>query len=263
MDSKLSYLSLIEKNIIGRFSYIANSLENMEVIWQTPNLLIINSNLPSDMFNIICCIGKVTNDEVESAINYFKSRNLPFAWWVGFNDECNDLKTLLTNNGLKANGEELIMSASVEKFAMPNLNHLLRISQVTNQKTLDDFVLVLSTLIPHEAECLAKFFNQASSLIFKAASPLKFYVGYINNEPVGTNSIYLEGEIAGIFDIIALPKYRNSGIGLGIGGAMTLNAVNEAAKTGAITCIGTATGRAKYLYEKLGAQKVREMWVFN
>lgn len=118
MLNKIQMIQALEKNILGKFSYFQKQLDGMEVIDQG-SLLIINSNEVTDMFNIVCCHGNINREQVDDVIQYFNDKELPFAWWIGFEDEPKDLTQMLKRNGLKQSEEELAMAIKLE----PSINY--------------------------------------------------------------------------------------------------------------------------------------------
>lgn len=257
MFSTSQLIPNLEKNLIGKFAYFQKQLADMEVIDQE-SLLIINSNEVTDMFNIICCYGPVDRKQVDKAIRYFKNKRLPFAWWIGFENEPNHLTTMLEENGLKKSEEELAMSIQLEFALSYNVPANLTIKRVNDSTTIKDFVQVITQLVPHEQQPLENFFRKAKPIIL-SSNVINLYVGYIDSQPVSTCSVFFTEKTAGIFDIIASPKIR----GMGVGTAMTKHAMNIAYDRGYANCILTATDDAKFLYEKIGFQPLKSMGVYS
>jgi ribosomal protein S18 acetylase RimI-like enzyme len=229
----------------------------MEVI-KSQSLLIVNSNENSDMFNIICCRGNVTRDDVKKSISKFKDNHLQFAWWTGFEGEPQDLTEYLVEYGLRKSEEELAMVRELASAPSLDISPAITIMRVTNSKIMQDFLSIIIEIVPHESKAITRFFQQAGPIICDAKAGIEYYVGYLGVKPISTCSVFFSEDIAGIFDIIALPESR----GKGIGSAMTIAAINAAKNRGYNTCVLTATNDAKYLYEKLGFIAVKQMAVY-
>ncbi len=257
-SQKKKLIGALEDNLCKKFSYFQKQLRNMDVIEQD-SLLIINGNEMTDMFNIICCRGNVSKDAVSDAIHYFKDKNLPFAWWVGFEGEPDNLPRLLEEKGLKRSEEELAMAIELNSSIEFDIPQTLQIRQVNDHQTLHDFVQIITDVVPQEAKAIEQFFNSNKEIILKGQSPIEFYVGYVNSQPISTCSVYFSEKVAGIFDIITSPTLR----GEGIGSSMTITAMKAALNKGIEICILTATNDAKFLYKKLGFKPLKAMWVYS
>jgi hypothetical protein len=72
--TKKELIDVLENNICEKFSYFQKHLNNMELIEQD-SLLVINSNEATDMFNIVCCKGNVSQNQVTNVINHFREKN--------------------------------------------------------------------------------------------------------------------------------------------------------------------------------------------
>jgi ribosomal protein S18 acetylase RimI-like enzyme len=256
--TKKELIDVLENNIRGKFSYFQKSLSNMELIEQD-SLLVINSNEETDMFNIICCHGNVTKDQVTNVINYFREKNLPFAWWVGFEGEPNNLTNMLEDHGLKKSEEELAMAIELNSVVDFEIPKKLIIKRVADNQTMRDYICVITDIVPNEQKAIESFYHKAETMVCSDNAKIELYVGYIDSKPISTCSIFFSENVAGIFDIIASPKMR----GMGIGSAMTVTAMNAALKKGYATCILTATNDAKFLYEKIGFKSLKSMCVYS
>ncbi len=258
MEITVNLLNDLENNLRERFSYFQRKLNNMKVI-DNESLLIVNSHEMTDMFNIVCCKGQINRNQVQEVIKLYKDQNLPFAWWVGFEGEPENLTAMLLENGLKMSEEELAMAIELKSsftFVIPNN---LEIRQVNNHKTLQDFVQVITDIVPQEKNAIENFYFSAEEIICQTSKDIEFYVGYIDSKPISTCSVVYSTNVAGIFDIIASSKMR----GMGIGSAMTHTAMHAALNKDYKFCILTATDDAKYLYEKIGFQSLKLMAVYT
>lgn len=255
--NKQAILTRLENNMRDKFAYIPRSVCSMDV-FSSFGPLVINSHQISDMFNIVCCLSK--NDDLQSVdhvIDYFKSKALPAAWWVGFQDDNKGLIPKLKSKGMTCDELELTMVCDLLTFK--EKDYPLEINRVATEKDLDDFISVLTELLPNEKTAIEHYFQRGSHILLDTESRLKLFVGYLDKKPVSTSSCFLAEGIAGIFDVITLESAR----GKGIGTAMTHAAMKEGQINGYSLASLSATNSAKYVYQKMGFEPLSEMGVYT
>jgi ribosomal protein S18 acetylase RimI-like enzyme len=249
----------LEKNMMAKFSYLPSLNTDMEVI-ENKNMLIINSNCKADMFNIICKIKKANTKILQNAINFFVKNKLPFAFWLGFKDEAENLKDELNQLNLVCDERELGMY-----ILLDNINNLngdieqLKILQVKERDILQDFVSVIITLIPKDTSAIKEFFISNEKLISDKNSKLKLFVGYYKNKPVATSALFCDNQVVGVWDVITLPSAR----GKGIGTKMTMHTLLIGKQMGYKIGVLTASDLGMGIYSKLGFRPLKDYLVCN
>ncbi len=252
-------ISIIEKNIVEKFCYFQNLLSNMTVTTIYGPLL-IDSGLKSDMFNVICCTGNETKQSLDSSIQHFREKELPFCWWVGFENDPLWVSNELNQRGLKSVEKEMVMATHVDSILWPIKNENIICKHVRDEKGMNDFLFVMNGLIPEEEmNAIRSFYEKALKYIISSNSSIHFIVGYHNRVPVGTCSVFYSHGVSSIFDVMVTPNMR----GQGIGKTVTCSGMELAAKSGFNILALTATNDAKFMYEKLGfhALKLIEVYV--
>jgi ribosomal protein S18 acetylase RimI-like enzyme len=246
---------LLDENKIGKFTYLP-SLMRMDVT--DDKVTVINSGIPSDMFNIVC--RAKSKNALNSALQKFRDLKLPFAWWVGFDDDYSECKNDLEKLGFACDEHESGMFAEIEKLSRDRKCDELQISLVDDEKKLDDFVQIYQELIPHDAKAIGEFFERASEHILHPESSLKLFVGYFQDQPAATSSLFLNENTAGVWDVTTLPQFRRRGIGTD----MTLQALFYAFDNfGHRIGVLTASKDGEPVYRKIGFQKVKDFYVVN
>jgi len=216
----------------------------------------VNTGIPCDMFNVACLIDG--NADLKSISDSF--HNLPFAWWVGFGNDCEKCNQKLKEFGLKNPEIELGMYADISKISKVPSCEILKISQVTDLVLLSDFIRVYKKLIPADGKAIERFYLSAAPFILEKQSPLKLFVGYVDQQPVATGALFLHAEVAGVWDVTTLPDFRNQGIATNIVRHMLFYAHDvHNYRFGVLT----ATKSGESVYRKLGFQKLKEFFVFN
>ena len=177
-------------------------------------VLIVDSGLDCDMFNVICCDGAASISSVQNAIDHFRKKKLPYAFWVGFENEPKWLEKQLEDFGLITDEMEWAMVCDLNRYDQKIELKDFEIKQVSNQQSIVDIVETMKAIFPeNEHGAITTFFAAATPALTNEHSQLLFFVGYENNVPVGISSLFVEEEIASIFDVIVVPEARGRGYG--------------------------------------------------
>jgi GNAT superfamily N-acetyltransferase len=246
---------LLDANMIGKFTYLP-SLMGMDVT--DSGVTVINSGISSDMFNIIC--RTKSKNAMMAAIEKFRRLKIPFAWWIGFDDDYPECKNDLEKMGFVCDEHESGMFVEIEKLSREKKCDELQIHLVDNAKILGDFIQIYQELIPHDAGAIEMFFERASEHILNPESLLKLSVGYFRDQPAATSALFMDGNTAGVWDVTTLPQFRRKGIGTD----MTLQTLfyafdNFWHRIGVLT----ASEDGEPVYRKIGFQKLKDFYVFN
>jgi ribosomal protein S18 acetylase RimI-like enzyme len=246
---------LLDANMIGKFTYLP-SLMNMDIT--NGDVTMINSWISSDMFNIVC--QTKSKDAMIAAAEKFRHLQIPFAWWIGFDDDYPECKNDLEKLGLACDEHESGMFAEIEKLSRSKKCDELQIRLIDNAKILDYFIRIYQELIPHDAGAIEMFFERASEHILNPELSLKLFIGYFRDQPVATSALFLDENSAGVWDVTTLPQFRRKGIGTD----MTLQTLFYAFDNfGRRVGVLTASEDGEPVYRKIGFQKLKDFYVVN
>ncbi len=252
----------IESNMLGHMSYFANHLPGMEVL-DRPDMLIINSRLPSDTFNYVCRLNFTESEldlSINFALNYFQQQQLPASWWIGANSNSTNLTEHLAKHGLKQVEEAAGMAMDLNQLpANSSLPAGLEIKPVTNINEIEYYANIIATCWNPPDPNAIKFYQQAAAIALRPESPFRFYVGYLENQPVATGELCLSGGVAGIYGLVTLEKYRK----MGIGSAMTFTVLSHAKNLGYQTAILQASEDGKSIYSRLGFRQFTNFLIYQ
>jgi ribosomal protein S18 acetylase RimI-like enzyme len=254
------FLQAFDSNIKSKFVYLPSLLPHASII-HAHQMLLIDSGLSTDMFNILCSDGIPTREDIRTSIQYFRGKNQLYAFWTGFEQEPSWLEEELNALQLVQGEMEWAMACDLGKSQF-NITQPINFDtrKVSNHNTLKDFIAVIQALLPfHEHDAIEKLYMQCAEALLNEKCPMSFFVGYENGKAQSTSSVFCQSNLASVFDVIVLPEMR----GKGIGKWMTGQAMKHAKEKGIDTCVLTATNDAKYLYEKLGFELIKAMKVYN
>lgn len=251
-------MAALHENMIDKFSYLPTELDGMQVL-HNDDICLVNSNLSTDMYNIVCDAKSSEPEVIKQAINYFQEQDLPFSWWIGFIHEPSNLTSQLEACGLAYVENELAMA--VELATLPELADIegFEIRAVNSPSEVEDLVSVFVELLPDEKQQQIEFFTQATPIITNPENKLHFSVGYLDGKPVATSSAHYHGGIVGVYDVITLPECR----GRGIGKAMTLAALKSGIAKGYKIGALSASDEGQPVYRRLGFIDLKKLGVYG
>lgn len=253
------FLKLFDRNIKGKFSYLPSHNKQM-TIQSIETIVLINSGLNSNMFNILYSNGTTDRGSVKIALDSIRSKKIPYAFWIGFEDDSSWLEDELLALGLVSDETEWAMLSDLDQQVLTPIPSDFDIRQVQDSAGIQDIINVMNNiLLPEEHSAIQSFYEQSAPILLSKGSSLTFFVGYENRKPISLSSLFYDQGIASIFDVIVLPEMR----GRGLGKAMTLKAMLSAQEKGFNKCVLTATNDAKYLYQKLGFVDLKTMRVYR
>jgi GNAT superfamily N-acetyltransferase len=248
--------TLLDLNILEKFACLP-SLTGMEVFFGN-EITIINSGISSDMFNIVCRIK--IKDGMSSALEKFRRLKIPFALWLGFNEDYPDCKTDLEEVGFVCDEHESAMFIEIEKLSRHKKCKELRISLVNDEQKLRHFIDIYGELISHDSDSINEFYSKAAEHILDPQSSLKLFVGYFKNQPAATSALFTDKNTAGVWDVVTLLKFRRKGIGTDMTAHALLYAFdNFGHRIGVLT----ASEEGEPVYRKIGFQKLKDFYIFN
>jgi ribosomal protein S18 acetylase RimI-like enzyme len=215
-----------DANFLVHAAWAPSRVPGMSVS-STRGVTVVDSGLVCDTFNCILA-ARLTAETADAAIGaalaHFGRVGRPFSWWVGPADRPSDLGSRLEAAGLVAAAGELAMSASLEAGPADDSPAELAIEAVATPAQLSDFAAVnAANWSPPDTNVL-RFYAAAASVLLSRESPIRFFVGRVNREPVATFELAIGGGVGGIYNVATLERFRRRGYA----SAMMRRALEEA-----------------------------------
>ncbi len=243
------------------FGHLVESIPSGRVL-SGPDLLIADSGLPCDTFNVVALARLGTDDldrRIESVIESFERR--PFQWWLGPEDQPADLSARLMAAGLCEAGTETAMRLELARHTTASAPIAgLSIRRVSKRVELAHFGAVIAATWSPPDEHFRRFYEQIEAAALRPDCPLQFFVGYWKGEPVATSELTVAPDgVAGLYSLATLKEFR----GRGFGSAMTAHALAVARDLGMREVDLQASSDGRQIYERAGFRAVGEFHEFK
>ena len=180
---------------------------------------------------ILCSALPEQSDEsfIDESIKYFREkRTRVFTWWMETHLKRSDWEPLLSKHGFGFSDDTPGMAVDLHELNEPGrkTDGTLEIRVVDDEASARTWahIFTLGYGLPPDWESLIFDVWIKLGLNF----PLRNYLGYLNDEPVGTSSLFLGGGVAGIYSVATLLESR----GKGIGAALTYQPLLDAREMG-------------------------------
>lgn len=242
--------SAMEGNLVDHMTYLARRLPEATVR-DEPGLLLVDSGLPTNTFNVVCRTRLRARDadaSIAAAVAHFRAKSFPFAWWVGPGATPDDLETRLTAHGLARQEQEAGMAMDLSRLPALTLPPGLTVHRVSTERELADFARVVASNWEPMDRAVLDFYARTARAALALDSPVRFYLGLLDGEPVATSECHLSHGVAGLYSVSTLKAFRRRGIG----GALTLVPLLEAREAGYRTATLQASADGEPVYARLG-----------
>ena len=237
-----------DANLATHATWVQQRTAGMQAII-APDLVLADSGLPTDTFNVICHARlNLANaaERIQTAVTHFTAANRPFSWWLTPGHQPADLGDLLLAAGLQRADTELAMAADLHRLPSGGVAPGgLQIRRVRTTAQLRDFA---RTLIGDGDPAARRCYELAAPALLAPGSPLWLYVGYLTGVSVATAELTIGGGVAGLYNVSTLPAYRRRGFGR----VLTLQPLLDARAHGYHTAILQAAEAGVNLYTHLG-----------
>jgi GNAT superfamily N-acetyltransferase len=244
-------LAAMEANLASHLAHLPRHLAGALVL-DEPDLLLVDSGVPSDTFNAVCHAyldGADADGRIAGAIQHFRTRRLPFSWWVGPTSRPDDLGERLIAHGLALAEAEVAMALNLcrapEPAAVPPD---LEIRVAATRTDLLEYAAAEAANWDPPDGLVLEVFARAAAGTLGPGSPARYHIGHVGGRPVAASECYLAAGVAGIYGVVTLPGVRRRGYGT----ALVAAALRTAQAEGYTVAVLQAGAQGLRIYERLG-----------
>jgi ribosomal protein S18 acetylase RimI-like enzyme len=190
-------------------------------------------------------------EQVRLALNPFRVHQLPMVWITDWQTQPTNLGALLKAEGLFNTPPIPGMAAEIavlDYIHPPTVP--IEIRRVETPALMQGWLQVFEAVFGIPADAAAFWYETLVSLGLTGDVPLRHYVALLDGHVLGTASLLLWENSAGIYNVSTLQHMRQRGIG----SALTLEPLRETTKLGYEIAVLQSSDMAQGLYRRLGFQ---------
>jgi len=185
---------------------------------------------------------------IAATIQHFRAQGVhTFTWWLEPHLQPADWKPALSKHGFGFSDDTPGMAVDLQTLneSIGTVDGL-DVRAVADEESLRTWAKIFITGYGLPSDWEETIFAEWHKLGLEF--PLKNYLGYFNDEPVSTASVFYGGGVAGIYSVATLPKAR----GRGIGAAVTLKPLLNARAMSYRIGVLQSSDMGFNVYKKLG-----------
>jgi ribosomal protein S18 acetylase RimI-like enzyme len=216
-----------------------------------------NAPLSHPWFQGVLCenpAGRGSDNVIGECEAYFRAAGAQgFSWWLDLDVRGTGWEELLAARGFTYDNNTPGMAVDLGQLPEPSQPEGFRIDAVTDATALSLWARTCAEAygMPAEAGGLMDQTMQGIGLEL----PLRNYLGFLDDQPIATSSLFLGAGVAGIYTVGTLAAAR----GRGIGAAVTLAPLYEARAMGYRIGVLQSSEMGFSVYEGMGFRTTRQI----
>jgi GNAT superfamily N-acetyltransferase len=207
----------------------------------------VTTDVPLPFFNGIATTRLRDTSRVGEIAQRLQARGRGFRWWLTPDTTPADLGEVLPEHGLRHAYDSLGLTADLAKLRPVSVPGL-RIARMKNDSEMAAWSHVISTVFEISPADRQTWVDTFRHFGFADDAQWAHFVGFLDDRPVATTTICIDGEITGVYHVATLPEAR----GRGAASALTVAALQHARDRGAREAGLQASAMAESVYQSIG-----------
>jgi N-acetylglutamate synthase-like GNAT family acetyltransferase len=207
---KVEALKAVEENTLHFWSnldvethYTANSTLSLSGIPHPLLNGVLRTQFPPDK----------SDQFVADTIAHYKAKNLPFSWCLDHRTLPLDLGKKLEAAGFAFLGPIQGMALNLQDYCRPiPFPSPIKVLPVNSKEMLWQMGQILEKTYTTNAEVIQQYTHLLEKKGLTTLRPFRHYIAKAQQETVGCATLFIEGEIAGIYNLGVLEEYRHMGV---------------------------------------------------
>lgn len=247
-----------ERNLRCHFTGLAARVSGLKVI-ERAGCTLVDAGLPSDRLNAVCGAPRqlLTSDDIRWVLDYYRERQLPFAWWVGPSDLW--AGDALCPHGLALRVIEMGMAGQLDRLELPAVGPGVDVRRATCLGDVMDHAGLLASAVSPVDEGLRGFYERAAEAVLHPTTDRQLFVLYEHNVPQSTAELCVSQHVVGLYSVMTQPVARARGYAAKVA-AVALRFARDAMR--AETVVLQSNPRDRPTYERFGLHAIGEFHRF-
>lgn len=247
---KVEALKAVEENTLHFWS-------NLDVeTYTTANSTLSVSGIPHPLLNGVLrtqFAPEKSDQFIADTIEHFRSKNLPFSWCLDHRTLPVDLGAKLERAGFAFLGPIQGMALNLQEYCRPiPFPSAIRVLPVNTPEMLWDWGQVLEKTFTTTSQVIQQYMHLLEKKSLTSLRPFRHFIAKSQAETVGCCTLFIEGEIAGIYNLGVLEEYRHTGVAKELVSEMIQTAIDMNCR---MIVLDTAIQGA-LLFKKMGFNKI-------
>ena len=224
-------------------------------VLERESMLAVSTGLPVAMLNIAFVEAPLGDAQgtLKEAMSFYDEQRLPFVVRIR---EGVDAQSEKASAALGMPYSDTVPGMALYPLpASPEAVQSLDIERVRDSTRLADYQRVAAEGFGMPLEWAERLMGPA----FLEVEGFESYLGTMDGEPVAVSSVFVDGEVAGVYNVATLDSHRRRGIGE----AMTWRSVTRGREAGCTVATLQASQMGKPVYERMGFRVVAPYKTFR
>jgi GNAT superfamily N-acetyltransferase len=251
--SSTTEIELFEGNIAKFFLTIGRAnggqeYEDAHIHWilgdapKSTHNVVVRSNIPPEL----------VEEKIGDVMAVSRGHQRSCMWKVTPSSRPLDLADRLLDHGFVNIANPAGMVKDLGDLPALDLADGVMIERVVTEGQLDDWLEVMRNGFGLAADMIRWQKAALMTVGFEVNGAIRHYIAYWEGKPAGISTVFLDGEVAGIYYVATVPAVRNKGIGT----AVTLVALQDARAEGCRLAGLEASTMGYPVYARMGFREV-------
>ena len=219
-------------------------------------LRLLTPDVPNPFFNSVIRtrlspIPHEARRTIQRFVQPYDDLFLPMMWWVSPLSQPANLPVMLQAESFHLESHPSLWLPLARLPETTPTPPAFRVTRVLDDGVLRQWIKVNSAPYDFLDYINEAFFTGYSRQGYALNAPLRHYIGWLDDKPVGCSTVLLAGEVAGIYSVATVPEVRGQGIGTAMTHAPLIDARAEGYQVGILS----ASEEGYNLYRRMGFEE--------
>ncbi len=247
---KVEALKAVEENTLLFWSHL-----NVEIN-TTANSSLSFSGIPHPLLNGVLRTQfppEKSDQFIHDTISQYKSKGLPFSWCLDHRTLPVDLGAKLERSGFVFLGPIQGMALNLQEYCRPiPFPSAIHVLPVSTPEMLSDWGHVLEKTFTTTSSVIQQYMQLFEKKGLTSLRPFRHFIAKLQSETIGCCTLFIEGEVAAIYNIGVLEEFRHTGVAKELVSEMIQTAIDMNCR---MIVLDTATQGA-LLFKRMGFLKI-------